>query len=116
VREVDDICRDPAMAGFIAGGPASLWRIHAYYRALAGMSPFPRTRCNAPWVSAVLEPGGQLRPCFFHPPYPASGDLSLADALNAPRARAFRRGLDVTTNDTCRRCVCSLSLPLRSDA
>jgi MoaA/NifB/PqqE/SkfB family radical SAM enzyme len=116
VSEVEDICRDPVMEGFIAGGVRSLWRIHAYYRALAGMSQFPRTRCNAPWVSAVLEPGGQLRPCFFHPAYPASGDLSLADALNAPAARAFRRGLDVSTNDICRRCVCSLSLPLRSDA
>jgi MoaA/NifB/PqqE/SkfB family radical SAM enzyme len=117
VSDVEDIiCRDPAMAGFIVGGPASLWRIHAYYRALAGMSEFPPTRCNAPWVSAVLEPGGRVRPCFFHEPYAASEGLGLADTLNAPAARAFRRALNVKTNDTCRRCVCSLSLPLRSDA
>jgi Fe-coproporphyrin III synthase len=116
VSEVEDICRDPAMAGFIAGGVRSLWRIHAYYRALAGMSEFPPTRCNAPWVSAVLEPGGQVRPCFFHEPYAVSDGLALADILNAPAARAFRRALKVNTNETCRRCVCSLSLPLRSEA
>jgi Fe-coproporphyrin III synthase len=97
---------DPA---FIAGGVASLWRIHAYYRALANLGAFPRVRCNAPWISAVLEPGGMLRPCFFHAPYRGGTGL---DALNSAEAVAFRRGLDVTTNDTCRTCVCSLSLPL----
>ena len=24
-------------------------------------------RCNAPWVSAVIEASGDVRPCFFHP-------------------------------------------------
>jgi hypothetical protein len=118
----------PALdAGFVAGGVASLRRIHRYYAAAAGQSPFPRVRCNAPWVSAVLEPGGVLRPCFFHPPYedrtgpgssgePAAGGLDLSAALNGPAAVSFRRSLDVATNPTCQRCVCSLSLPLTRDA
>ena len=98
-------------SGFVVGGKASLDRIHGYYRAVAGLAPFPDVRCNAPWVSAVLEPGGTLRPCFFHRPYePSTG--SLADALNSPSAVTFRRTLDVSSDDTCRRCVCSLNLPL----
>jgi Fe-coproporphyrin III synthase len=97
--------------GFVAGGRASLDRIVQYYRALSGDGDFPSVQCNAPWVSAVLEPDGGLRPCFFHPAYGSAAD-GLEAALNAPGAIAFRRSLAVGQNDTCRRCVCSLNLPL----
>jgi len=97
--------------GFVAGGRASLDRIHHYYSALAGVAEFPPVQCNAPWVSAVLEPGDRLRPCFFHPVYGSASD-GLEQALNSDRSIAFRRGLDVEHNDTCRRCVCSLNLSL----
>jgi Fe-coproporphyrin III synthase len=97
--------------GFIAGGRASLDRIHHYYSALAGVAEFPPVRCNAPWVSAVLEPGDRLRPCFFQPPYESSVD-GLEAALNSDQSIAFRRNLDVARDDICRRCVCSLNLPL----
>lgn len=97
--------------GFVVGGAASLIRIYDHYRAVAGLAPFPKVRCNAPWVSAVLEPGGVLRPCFFHAPY-ARDDGGLGASLNSPSAVTFRRTLDVSSDDTCRRCVCSLNLPL----
>ena len=97
--------------GFVAGGQASLDRIYGYYAALAGERPFPTVSCNAPWISAVLDPGGVLRPCFFQPAYePSAGDLG--DTLNSPSAVAFRRTLNVDRDATCRRCVCSLNLPL----
>jgi hypothetical protein len=99
--------------GFVAGGRASLDRIAQYYRALAGIDDFPVVQCNAPWVSAVMEPGDVLRPCFFQPVY-GSASEGLARALNSDDAMAFRRQLDVATNETCRRCVCSLNLPLTS--
>jgi MoaA/NifB/PqqE/SkfB family radical SAM enzyme len=98
-------------SGFVAGGRASIDRIHQYYAALAGAAPFPAVTCNAPWVSAVLEPDGELRPCFFQPGYGNVGD-DFGSTLNAPAAIDFRRGLDVAGNATCRRCVCSLNLPL----
>ena len=96
--------------GFVVGGRASLDRIHDYYRAIARRSELPAVECNAPWVSAVLEPDGRMRPCFFHPPYEAVGDLE--GMLNSPQAIAFRQSLDVDRDETCRRCVCSLNLPL----
>ncbi len=104
---------DPSLfeSGFVAGGRASLERIVQYYRALAGAAAFPEVQCNAPWVSAVLEPGDVLRPCFFQPAYASSAE-GLEVAINSESAIRFRRGLDVTANDTCRRCVCSLNLPL----
>jgi MoaA/NifB/PqqE/SkfB family radical SAM enzyme len=97
--------------GFVAGGRASLDRIQRYYAALAGRADRPAVACNAPWISAVLEPGGALRPCFFHQPYDAMPD-GLASTLNSERAIAFRRALNVEQNPTCQRCVCSLNLPL----
>jgi MoaA/NifB/PqqE/SkfB family radical SAM enzyme len=97
--------------GFVAGGRQSLDRILQYYRTLSGLRAAPPVQCNAPWVSAVLEPDGMLRPCFFQPAY-GSAAAGLQQALNAPQAIAFRRDLDVASNETCRRCVCSLNLPL----
>lgn len=111
IARAQDSNREAFSSGFVVGGSASLSRIYDYYRAVAGLTAFPEVKCNAPWVSAVLEPGGTLRPCFFHEPYiRVTG--SFADALNAEQAVAFRRDLDVRTNDTCQRCVCSLNLPL----
>ena len=99
--------------GFVAGGRGALDRIAQYYRALAGAGDFPMVQCNAPWVSAVLEANDVLRPCFFQPMYGPASD-GLDEALNSPPAVAFRRQLDVASNETCRRCVCSLNLPMTS--
>jgi MoaA/NifB/PqqE/SkfB family radical SAM enzyme len=99
--------------GFVTGGRPSLDRILQYYSALCGASVLPAVRCNAPWVSAVLDTDGTLRPCFFQPGYGPAGS-GIEQTLNSPSAIAFRRSLDVTSNEICRRCVCSLHLPLTS--
>jgi MoaA/NifB/PqqE/SkfB family radical SAM enzyme len=112
IREVESTCSELLQRGFLVGGMPSLWRIYDYFRALLGRGTFPPVRCNAPWTSAVLEPENRLRPCFFHPSYPSTGDSSLDAVLNSAEAIAFRRALDVTTDATCQRCVCSLSLPV----
>jgi radical SAM protein with 4Fe4S-binding SPASM domain len=67
-------------------------------------------RCNAPWVSAVVESDGAIRPCFFHKAIGNIHEGSLLDVLNGDEALRFRRELDVSTNPTCRNCVCSLFL------
>ncbi len=89
------------------------------FRAHLGLEPHVAPRCNAPWVSAVLEANGDVRPCFFHPPIGNTASATLAEVLNGPQAIAFREALEVPANPICRRCVCSLyvdvvpSLPLR---
>lgn len=114
-REIEALIaahRDDIRAGFIENSAASLRRIHEYYAALAGDGHCPAPHCNAPWVSAVVEPDGLVRPCFFHAPYGrVDHRTGLVDVLNSPGAVAFRRRLDVATDETCRRCVCSLNLP-----
>ncbi|TWB39560.1 radical SAM protein [Nitrospirillum pindoramense] len=96
---------------FIQESPARLSRIVAHYRAALGLAPPPPVRCNAPWISTVVEANGTVRPCFFHEPIGTLGsDGTLPEILNGPAARAFRAGLDMHSDPTCRRCVCSLKL------
>jgi MoaA/NifB/PqqE/SkfB family radical SAM enzyme len=109
-------CRLEIESGFVEGGLPSVRAVRRYYAALLGRDEFPAVRCNAPWVSAVLEPDGTVRPCFFHPPYGRVGPAGFEAVLNAPGAIAFRQQLDVATNATCRRCVCSLRLPIAREA
>ena len=94
-------------SGFIAGSPERLRRLPRHYRAVIGDGPFPPLSCDAPWVSAVVEANGAVRPCFFHPVIGNVRDEPLL-AIVRSRLPAFRRGFDVQTDGTCQRCVCSL--------
>ncbi len=117
-REVESLITERAEdfdSGFIAESPEKLRRLAGYFRALHGDGDFPPTVCNAPWVSAVIEADGAVRPCFFHPALGNLDQRPLAETLNSPEAVAFRRALDVERDPICRRCVCTLHLgPLES--
>jgi MoaA/NifB/PqqE/SkfB family radical SAM enzyme len=95
------------MKGFVEGGAEKLKRILVYFRALLGDAEFPAIRCNAPWVSVVIETTGKIRGCFFQP---IMGNFR---SINGAEAVRFRSGLDVAGNPTCRHCVCSKHLSTR---
>ncbi|MBC7400682.1 MAG: radical SAM protein [Mucilaginibacter sp.] len=95
---------------FIAESDAKIWDIYNYYAAFYGINPFPYKKCNAPWVSTVVEADGSVRPCFFHDTIGNIRDNSLEEILNNKAATDFRRTLDISTNPTCVKCVCSLHL------
>lgn len=65
--------------------------------------------CNAPWVSAVLEVDGSVRPCFFHQRLGNVNSATLEQVINSSEAQQFRAGLKINENPTCQRCVCSLN-------
>jgi len=95
---------------FIAESPQKIRRFYNYYAAFQGLSDFPKISCNAPWVSAVIEADGSVRPCFFHE---VNGDIreeTLAGIINSERSISFRKNLDVQSNSICKKCVCSLNL------
>ncbi len=110
VEDVIDRYAGDFASGFIAESPAKLRRLPRYFAALHGQGDFPETRCNAPWVSTVIEADGTVRPCFFHGPLGNIHEQSLEAILNAEAAQAFRRALDVRRDAVCRRCVCTLYL------
>ena len=95
---------------FIAESPEKLRKIHSYYAAFYGLNPFPYKKCNAPWVSTVVEADGTVRPCFFHAPIGNIRDGSLENILNDDKAIDFRKSLDMDKNETCVKCVCYLNL------
>ncbi len=105
-------CAGDIASGFVVETAERLRaRLLGHFAALAGGGERAPITCNAPWVSAVVEADGTVRPCFFHAPY---GNLreagSLGALLNSAEARAFRAGLDVAADPICRRCVCNLNL------
>jgi MoaA/NifB/PqqE/SkfB family radical SAM enzyme len=95
-------------SGFIAESPEKLRRMIRHFQAHLGLADAVAPRCNAPWVSAVMETDGTLRPCFFHEPVGNALERGLEAALNGPAAVGFRENLRIEENEVCRRCVCSL--------
>jgi MoaA/NifB/PqqE/SkfB family radical SAM enzyme len=109
---VDQTIRDhpDAFAShFVAESPARLRRLPEYYAAMLGDAPFPPASCDAPWVAAVVEANGDVRPCFFHRSIGNIRELPFREIVTG-RLRAFRADLDVSCDPACERCVCSLNV------
>jgi MoaA/NifB/PqqE/SkfB family radical SAM enzyme len=96
---------------FISETDAKLRKVGSHFRERIEGTPPKAPACNAPWVSAVVEVDGSVRPCFFHPPIGKLDQLTLEEAINTETARSFRINLEVARNPTCQRCVCSLNYP-----
>jgi Fe-coproporphyrin III synthase len=113
VEQLITDCKESIKAGFIRESPEKLRRIASHFnRALRNIhNGFPR--CNAPWVSAVIESDGSVRPCFFHRPFGNIHDGGLVDVLNSEAAVQFRSQLDIPNDPICQKCVCSLFLDPR---
>ena len=101
---------DDIAAGYVVESADKLRRIVRHFRAHLGELPPVAPRCNAPWVSAVVEADGTVRPCFFHRALGNIHERPLLEILNSDQAIDFRRRLDIPANPVCQRCVCSLHL------
>ncbi len=97
---------------FIAESQRKMMKISQHYKAIVGISDFPNKKCNAPWVSAVIESDGSVLPCFFHKPYGNIKDASFSDLINSKKAIDFRKNLNVNKDPICKKCVCSLKIGL----
>ena len=96
-------------AKYISESVEKLWRIAGRFREQLGEMPPIAPRCNAPWVSAVMEVDGSVRPCFFHRKIGNIREQTLEQVINGQEARRFRASLNVSGNAICQRCVCSLN-------
>ncbi len=95
---------------FIAESPDKIRRFYHYYAAYHALNKFPVIRCNAPWVSAVIEADGNVRPCFFHAKIGNIKESNLIEIINSEQSIMFRKNLDMTENPVCKKCVCYLNL------
>ncbi|MFD0750602.1 radical SAM protein [Mucilaginibacter calamicampi] len=110
IAELFEYNKDDFENGYIAESIHKIYDIYQYYAAFYGLNPFPFKKCNAPWVSTVIEADGSVRPCFFHDAIGNIRDAQLLDILNSEPAINFRKQLDMATNATCVKCVCTLNL------
>jgi Fe-coproporphyrin III synthase len=94
---------------YIAESAAKLRKIPRRFREHLGQLSPQAPICNAPWVSAVVEVDGSVRPCFFHRTIGSLTSSTLEEVINGDAAQTFRQSLDMETNATCQRCVCSLN-------
>jgi Fe-coproporphyrin III synthase len=102
--------KDDFTTGYIAESPEKINKIYQYYAAFYGLNELPYKKCNAPWVSTVIEADGTVRPCFFHEGYGNIKTGSLEQIVNSANAINFRKHLDMDKNETCLKCVCYLNL------
>jgi MoaA/NifB/PqqE/SkfB family radical SAM enzyme len=100
---------DDIRGKYIAETAEKLRRIPRRFREHLGELSPKAPICNAPWVSAVIEVDGAVRPCFFHRAVGNVKSSTLEEIVNGEAARLFRQSLNVSENPTCRRCVCSLN-------
>jgi MoaA/NifB/PqqE/SkfB family radical SAM enzyme len=108
--EFAGLLSDWAGTSFLAEDKSKLERILQHFRVHLGLAEPVAPRCNAPWVSAVVESDGTVRPCFFQKPIGNLSQGSLLQVINGPAAVRYRSALDVSTDPVCKRCVCSLNL------
>ena len=93
-------------SGFITPDIKGLWRMRDYFLAKTDDS-FPKTRCDAPFSSCVIESNGDVKPCFFSEPFANVLRMPAADIkrfMNSDRARRARKGLKGQSG-ICRRCA-----------
>jgi len=112
---IDEYAADIS-GGFIREDALKLRRLVSHFAAHLGLAEAVAPHCNAPWVSAVVEADGEVRPCFFQPAIGNIGEQPLFEILNGQRAMEFRATLDIPRNPICRRCVCSLYVPAGASA
>jgi MoaA/NifB/PqqE/SkfB family radical SAM enzyme len=111
IEQLISQCSAELASGFIVENASKLRKIVHHFRAHLGQVPDVAPRCNAPWVSAVIDASGEVRPCFFHSAMGNIRTQSLPAILNGPEALRFRMNLDIGADPICRRCVCSLYIP-----
>jgi MoaA/NifB/PqqE/SkfB family radical SAM enzyme len=110
-REIEALIQETGReseCGFIAETPEKLRRMARQFRVQLRLKTGESPICNAPWVSAVIETDGTVRPCFFHAAIGNLREGSLESIVNGEAGRAFRENLDIANNAICQRCVCSL--------
>ena len=118
-EEITGLIRENALeirSRYIRESEAKLKRIIRCFREHLGERSPVAPLCNAPWVSAVLEVDGSVRPCFFHNKIGDVEGRTLEQVMNGPEARAFRASLKVSENAICQRCVCSLNYELTPES
>jgi MoaA/NifB/PqqE/SkfB family radical SAM enzyme len=92
---------------FIIEGFKVFLNIHSHYEAMAGKSDFPAVRCNLPWLYAVIDADGNLRPCCLHKGIGNIRQESFEKIVASAMMTEFRKKLKKQKNSMCSCCAYS---------
>lgn len=84
-----------------------------YFKALLGSAEPPRNNCIWPWTSLVIEPNGEVRPCFFHNSFANLNKMPLDGIVNSNHLRKFRQNKKHNKSVECAYCVSPLEIKPR---
>jgi len=93
-------------SGLITPPVDGLWDIRDYFIAANNGVGFPRKICNLPYISAIVNPSGGIRQCFFSGPSASPRALDcIHEVLNSRDFRDGRRRLKTGKALECEKCV-----------
>jgi len=92
---------------FIIEGFKVFLNIHSYYGAMAGKSNFPAVCCNLPWLYAVIDADGNLRPCCLHKGIGNIRQESFEKIVTSAVMTEFRKKLKKQKDSMCSHCTYS---------
>ena len=93
-------------SGFIAESPELLHRSLSPHQRNNGLEIEYEVRCNAPYKSVVIEPNGEVKPCWFLESYGNLRDhVSMQGVLETAKAIKIRGCAMTPENITCQRCI-----------
>ena len=92
---------------FIIEGFKILSNIHSYYEAMIGRSTFPAVHCNLPWLYAVIDADGNLRPCCLHKGVGNIRQESFEKIVASAAMTEFRKSLKRKKDLMCSHCAYS---------
>jgi MoaA/NifB/PqqE/SkfB family radical SAM enzyme len=100
--------------GFIVERAEKLLSIADHLAAAESQGAYPAKQCNAPFVSVVIGPRGDVRPCFFKRPFGSVREAPLRELLTGAALFRIRATLNVARDEDCSPCVCPIRQPLRA--
>ena len=74
---------------------------------MIGNSGFPKVSCNLPWVFAIIEADGRVRPCYLHRELGNIRQAPFEKIVNSDKMLDFRRNLRRARDSTCVHCIFS---------
>ena len=102
-----------SISHFIAESPEKLRRLPKYYAAQLGLATFPRLRAMRRGRARSWRQTAQCDRAISTRRWEISERRSWGQILSEEMV-TFRRGLNVEENQTCRKCVCTLKVGMRS--
>jgi radical SAM protein with 4Fe4S-binding SPASM domain len=95
-------------SGFLRPDMNGFRMIREYFLACRGKGNFPPRNCGSLFISLTVEANGDIKPCFFLPPFANINELTpkaMKDIMTSEHLAKVRQRYRNGDINECRRCV-----------